>query len=391
MTEAEDGSDSEMQGGIDDSEQEDAENSDEGASGNPPSNDDTQDDGETDYTDDPPHESLNELEAEPTSTSQDDDRLDNEDDHGSVGTLEEQQEFLEELENFFRERKLEFKPPKFYGRDLNWLKFWKAVTGLGGYEQVTVRKLWRQVGDLFNPPKTCTTISWSFRGFYERTLLDYEKAKLGTSGGVAKHAPVGASDQGALSPTTPSSQPSAGAVQGRARRDAAARAMQGWHSQRTNGNGEPGDQPSKDKAPGVTSLKRDKPMKKASPVTKRSTKEQRPPKISKSEVFVPITPKIVDDGPAADWVKINVHRTPDCFEVYALVPGLVREEVRIQCEAGGRLVIAGEPEHPDNPWGVTAFRKVISLPARIDAHGTSAVVTLHGQLCVRVPFAPPET
>lgn len=33
-------------------------------------------------------------------------------------------------------------------------------------------------------------------------------------------------------------------------------------------------------------------------------------------------------------------------------------QVRIQCEAGGRLVIAGEPEHPDNPWGVTAFRKV---------------------------------
>lgn len=47
----------------------------------------------------------------------------------------------------------------------------------------------------------------------------------------------------------------------------------------------------------------------ASPVAKRSSKEQRPAKISKSEVFVPITPKIVDDGPTADWVKINVHRT----------------------------------------------------------------------------------
>ena len=63
---------------------------------------------------------------------------------------------------------------------------------------------------------------------------------------------------------------------------------------------------------------------------------------------------VVDVGPPADWVKINVQRTvcyylenlsnpptlfyvlinslfkcpqEDCFEVYALVPGLVREEV----------------------------------------------------------------
>jgi HSP20 family molecular chaperone IbpA len=98
-------------------------------------------------------------------------------------------------------------------------------------------------------------------------------------------------------------------------------------------------------------------------------------------------PPIVDEGPKADWVKINVHKHLDCFEIYALVPGLAREEVRIQCEPGGRLVIAGMPEDPENPWGVTPFRKVICLPSRIDAHQTSAVVTLYGQLYVRVPIA----
>ncbi|CAI5963181.1 unnamed protein product [Closterium sp. NIES-64] len=71
---------------------------------------------------------------------------------------------------------------------------------------------------------------------------------------------------------------------------------------------------------------------------------------------------------------------PDCFEIYALVPGLLREEVRVQCEPAGKLVIAGEPEQPDNPWGVTPFKKVILLPAAINANQTSAVVTLHGQL-----------
>ncbi|KAF5195872.1 At-rich interactive domain-containing protein [Thalictrum thalictroides] len=60
--------------------------------------------------------------------------------------------------------------------------------------------------------------------------------------------------------------------------------------------------------------------------------------------------------------------------------------VRVQSDPAGRLVISGEPEQPDNPWGVTPFQKVISLPSRIDPHQTSAVVTLHGQLFVRVPF-----
>ncbi|RWW83559.1 hypothetical protein BHE74_00007929 [Ensete ventricosum] len=64
------------------------------------------------------------------------------------------------------------------------------------YYGVTACKLWRQVGESFKPPKTCTTISWSFRIFFEK---------------------VGGNQ---------------GSGSGRARRDAAARAMQGWHAQR---------------------------------------------------------------------------------------------------------------------------------------------------------------
>ncbi|CAN1305075.1 AT-rich interactive domain-containing protein 5 [Linum perenne] len=95
---------------------------------------------------------------------------------------------------------------------------------------------------------------------------------------------------------------------------------------------------------------------------------------------------IVDVGPPAEWVKINVQRTNDCYEVYALVPGLLREEVRVQSDPAGRLIITGQPEQLENPWGVTPFKKVVSLPSRIDSLQTSAVVTLHGQLFIRVPF-----
>ncbi|KAM1062402.1 hypothetical protein ACFX14_026637 [Malus domestica] len=290
------------------------------------------------------------------------------------GTEEEQSAFMKEVEKFFKERSMELKPPKFYGEGLNCLKLWRGVIRLGGYDKVTSNKLWRQVGEAFKPPKTCTTVSWTFRGFYEKALLDYERHKFGTEPPISSQPePMNIDNQAAGS--------------GRARRDAAARAMQGWHSQRITGNGEVSDPIIKDKnanslqkrekqLKSIGSLKRKKP-----PYVEHVVKAART-KASKLQLDV----DVVDLGPPADWVKINVQRTKDCFEVYALVPGLLREEVRVQSDPAGRLVITGEPEHPDNPWGVTAFKKAVTLPSRIDPHQTSAVVTLHGQLFVRVPF-----
>ncbi|KAA8546195.1 hypothetical protein F0562_020911 [Nyssa sinensis] len=300
------------------------------------------------------------------------------------GAEEEQAAFMKELETFHKESCLEFKPPRFYGEPLNCLKLWRAVIRLGGYEQVTSCKLWRQVGESFKPPKTCTTVSWTFRCFYEKALLEYEKHKM--RGGELPF-----SDASFTEPTNAGNQ--AGHSQalgsGRARRDAAARAMQGWHSQRLLGNGEVGNPIIKDK--NSTSLpKRERQLKsigllkrkKPSPV-EHAVKVTH---LKSSKPQLRLDTMVVDIGPPADWVKINVQRTRDCFEVYALVPGLLREEVRVQSDPAGRLVISGQPEQLDNPWGVTPFKKVVSLPSRIDPHQTSAVVTLHGQLFVRVPF-----
>ncbi|KAI3717418.1 hypothetical protein L1987_69020 [Smallanthus sonchifolius] len=299
------------------------------------------------------------------------------------GSEEEQVTFMKELETFHKERCLEFKPPRFYGEPLNCLKLWRSVIRHGGYEQVTSGKVWRQVGESFNPPKTCTTVSWTFRCFYEKALLEYEKYKMSNGDLPFTDASFGEPASGAKQISvnqTPGS--------GRARRDAAARAMQGWHSQRLLGNGEVGDPIIKDKTPSTT-IKREKQgigllkRKKPSPV-ERAVKLARM-KSSKQQ----LDPAVVDVGFPADWVKINVQRTKDCFEVYALVPGLLREEVRVQSDPAGRLVISGQPEQLDNPWGVSSFKKVVSLPSRIDPHQTSAVVTLHGQLFVRVPFEQP--
>nr|XP_051206892.1 AT-rich interactive domain-containing protein 5-like isoform X2 [Lolium perenne] len=294
------------------------------------------------------------------------------------GTEEEQAEFIKELERFYTTKLMEFKAPKFYGEGLNCLKLWRQVTGLGGYDQVTSCKLWRQVGESFKPPKTCTTVSWTFRNFYEKALLEYEKHKIETgefhvaastlTDRIASDSQVGGSQLGS----------------GRARRESATRAMQGWHSQRMLGNGEIADPVIKDKAV-MPALKKDKNLKSSGSAKRKKTptlEDERPIKSEKLQN----DSTVVDMGPPADWVKINVRRTKDCYEVYALVPGLLREEVHVQSDPAGRLIVTGEPEQLDNPWGVTPFKKVISLPSRIDPHQTSAVVTLHGQLFVRAPF-----
>ncbi|KAL1561477.1 AT-rich interactive domain-containing protein 5-like [Salvia divinorum] len=303
------------------------------------------------------------------------------------GTPDVQAAFMKELENFYRERTVEFKPPKFYGQPLNCLKLWRAVIRLGGYDRVTGSKLWRQVGESFHPPKTCTTVSWTFRIFYEKSLLEYERHK--TQSGELQLPVImlpevsGADGEG-------NGYQGSGSGPGRARRDSAARAMQGWHAQRL-GAGEVGDPIIKDK--NLSNMaKNEKNLKSIS-----SLKQKRPNEVehstsnkaARTDISKQLVTSVVDVGPPADWVKINVRQTKECFEVYALVPGLLREEVRVQSDPAGRLVITGQPEQVDNPWGITPFKKVISLPARIQPVQTSAVVSLHGRLFVRIPIEQP--
>ncbi|KAH0773611.1 hypothetical protein KY290_010748 [Solanum tuberosum] len=79
-------------------------------------------------------------------------------------------------------------------------------------------------------------------------------------------------------------------------------------------------------------------------------------KPAKTETSKQLDVQVVDVGPPDDWVKINVRET-----VYALVPGLLRDEVRVQSDPAGRLVITVQRNQLDNHWGVTGFKKVHTL------------------------------
>ncbi|GJP83182.1 hypothetical protein CLOP_g13372 [Closterium sp. NIES-67] len=349
--------------------------------------------------------------------------------------------FVKELQAFFETRHQEFKVPKFYGVEVDLLKLWQVVCSFGGFDKVTSGKLWRVVGDQFDPPKSCTTLSWSFRGFYEKALLEYER-----------HVGVDPMLEGTLAITPRSDAKHHGGQEGGsgprgAKRVAAAKtgAGDGDHTDTPKERGTPGSGPKRHRrnqdgeeapegTPGSAARAADAPRPRGRPPGsgagtpggggtsgreggRRTAGEGGAgrvegrggaggggvgggvgggagagggagggvgPGMDDGAVAV-----VNDLGLPADWVRINVRRSPDCFEIYALVPGLLREEVRVQCEPAGKLVIAGEPEQPDNPWGVTPFKKVILLPAAINANQTSAVVTLHGQLYVRAPLAHP--
>ncbi|CAI9115312.1 OLC1v1016187C7 [Oldenlandia corymbosa var. corymbosa] len=186
------------------------------------------------------------------------------------GTPEQQAAFLKELENFYRQRGVEFKQPKFYGQLLNLYKLWTSVVKLGGYDLVTGTKLWRQIGESFNPPKTCTTVSWTFRIFYEKSLLEYEKFKV-QNGDIelpsATLAEPSSADNEGNGYQAPGST--------RARRDAAARAMQGWHSQKLHGYGEEKSpnsmQKRENKVKSIGSLKQKRPNEPELPVKTQRT------------------------------------------------------------------------------------------------------------------------
>ncbi|XLU80976.1 hypothetical protein S245_004396, partial [Arachis hypogaea] len=107
---------------------------------------------------------------------------------------------------------------------------------------------------------------------------------------------------------------------GRACRDAAARAMRGWHSQRLLGNGEVGDAIIKDRN-SVSMQKREKEQLKSISMALHpiATIPNRIPMLGTLvhsltclPVLIYVTGRdtaVIDIGPPADWVKINVQKT----------------------------------------------------------------------------------
>ncbi|CAO3594230.1 unnamed protein product [Absidia cylindrospora] len=58
---------------------------------------------------------------------------------------------------------------------LNLLKLFKIVMNIGGFDKVTQGRAWKQVGNQFGFPATCTNSAYILKGLYIRNLLGWEE------------------------------------------------------------------------------------------------------------------------------------------------------------------------------------------------------------------------
>ncbi|KAI7900019.1 uncharacterized protein BX663DRAFT_519331 [Cokeromyces recurvatus] len=88
----------------------------------------------------------------------------------------EYEKFIADLKAF-HERKgtLLQTEPILGGKKLDLLRIYKTVLEAGGYEQVTINRGWKQVGDPFNFPATCTNSAYILKAVYTKYLLGWEE------------------------------------------------------------------------------------------------------------------------------------------------------------------------------------------------------------------------
>ncbi|GMI74709.1 hypothetical protein HRI_001140200 [Hibiscus trionum] len=257
--------------------------------------------------------------------------------------------FVKDVEAFYKGNNLVFRRPKFYKEELNLLKLWNAVIDLGGYEKVTSCKMWKYVGELFNPPKTCTTASWIFRHYYEKALLAYEKHKKPDL--QPPH-----SVPSLVEPISVVSPLPDGEVCHIIKDKSSSPAPKSDNQPKTSG-----------------SLKRKKP-----------SATEHGDGVGYDSRFGTM---LFDIGAPADNVTVKVKKTDNSYEVYALIPGFRPHEVNVQSDPAGLfVVISGEPKVLDDLWGVASFKKVVLFPSKIDPSKTSAVITERVQVYVCAPF-----
>ncbi|KAG6542427.1 hypothetical protein Mapa_016117 [Marchantia paleacea] len=362
--------------------------------------------------------------------------------------------FIKTVGKFFREKNLEFKMPKFYGEDVDLLKLWREVTTLGGYDAVCAKKLWKYVGKRFDPPKTCTSLSFTFRQFYARSLLEYERCQSGLlQTPDSDHSFPSSERRGAALIRKKRAREDTKTKEDKNQARCASDLNQYTNSNRllrcsndhryaetspsvTSGDTRKGNPkhvhivPTSDsdeeiqendhaREDGANLKERDcklylrKRIRYTDPIKERGGKDHETR--TRKRTAIPSRGKawwssgghehmencdfligsmpvkklksaVADEDKSTFWVKITTYMTRDDYQIYALVPGLQPEEIRIECEIAGKVMIVGCPKKPDNLWGVTPFRKVIHLPSRIDTVNFQAMISPFGQLLLRAPF-----
>ena len=89
---------------------------------------------------------------------------------------EEKEMFRRNLFEFLQSRNItNLKIPQIGGKELDLHELYNAVLKRGGAQNVTAKKLWKEIVDEFDLPKSCTSASFTLKNHYEKYLLIYEQ------------------------------------------------------------------------------------------------------------------------------------------------------------------------------------------------------------------------
>ena len=90
-------------------------------------------------------------------------------------TQKDRATFIQELFDFLRARNVpNLKIPQIGGRELDLLALYTAVIKRGGAENVSNKKLWKEIVNEFDLPPSCTSASFTLKNHYQKYLLQYE-------------------------------------------------------------------------------------------------------------------------------------------------------------------------------------------------------------------------
>ncbi|GLI67930.1 hypothetical protein VaNZ11_012257, partial [Volvox africanus] len=78
--------------------------------------------------------------------------------------------------------------------------------------------------------------------------------------------------------------------------------------------------------------------------------------------------------------------TPPGYEIFCLVPGYQIDEVSVRAYDSGKLIIRAQPHDIERAglWGISPLCHIVQLPRAVRAESAQALMTLHGQLYIRV-------
>lgn len=84
--------------------------------------------------------------------------------------------FMKDLKDFHEKKGTVLQSePILGGKKLDLLRIYKTVMEAGGYEKVTLNRGWKQVGDPFHFPATCTNSAYILKSVYTKFLLGWEE------------------------------------------------------------------------------------------------------------------------------------------------------------------------------------------------------------------------